>query len=166
MSEGEDFEGSSQTSGSLKLNFHDAFRKVLGAKIPEGQPAILFKYKTPEKRIAEEQKHYNDLQARKVKKRKDQEKAYNKETDFDQERQLRAIALKGIVKAFNEVSKAQRTAKRSESEAANFKNSMRFRRRMESLEGKLTSSRKLLKYDAVQPPKWDIFREDYLTQPK
>jgi hypothetical protein len=166
MSESEDFEGSSQTSSSLRTTFYDAFCKVLGTNLPENQPAVLFKYKTPEKRIAEEQKHYNDLQARRVKKRKDQEKAYSKETDYDYERQLRSTALKGVVKVFNEVSKAQRAAKRTESEAAKFKNSMRFRRRMETLDGKLTSSRKLLKYDAVQPPKWDIFREDYLTQTK
>mmetsp|Transcript_23313 Transcript_23313/g.41422 ORF Transcript_23313/g.41422 Transcript_23313/m.41422 type:complete len:167 (-) Transcript_23313:16-516(-) len=166
MSEPEDFEGSSQTSASMKTTFYDAFRKVLSANIPEGQPAILFKYKTPEKRIAEEQKHYNELQARKVKKRKEQEKAHTKETDYDYERQLRATALKGVVKVFNEISKAQRSAKKVESDAAKFKNSMRFRRRMETLEGKLVSSRKLLKYDSVQPPKWDIFREDYLTQAK
>jgi hypothetical protein len=41
--------------------FFLAFSKALAMNVPEGQPPILYKYKTPERKIAEEAKATKDL---------------------------------------------------------------------------------------------------------
>ena len=41
--------------------FFTAFKRILNIPIPENQPPILFKYKTPERRIAAEAKREKEL---------------------------------------------------------------------------------------------------------
>jgi hypothetical protein len=151
----------SETSSTFCSSFQEAFEKIIKIRIPDAQPPILFKYKTPEKKIAEERKRINEIKAKLSEKEKLRNKAYNKETDVVLEKKFKKLALKGVVKMFNSITRTQREDKKLKKLETKFKQSERFKRRHSRVND--SSGRKILKYDAVQAPKWDVLREDYMT---
>ena len=160
-------------SETVSTSLADAVRRILAYRVPEGQPAILHLYRTPEKRLAEQRKKYLEAKAKLATKNEHRLRGYCPDTDLDQERKLRSIALKGgtshsVVRLFNEVTKAQGDTKREEAALKRIRNGdfhtgERFKRKMKRLEGSLSEGRKIVKYDSIVAPKWDALR-DTLTQ--
>jgi molecular chaperone DnaK (HSP70) len=140
-------------------SFFNSFQKILAIKIPEGQPPILYKYKTPEKKIAQEIKQKKDLRHKKIQKMLEKKKNYEKETDIVKEKALRKTALKGIIKIFNEIATAQVKNKEEKIKEGIRKQSDRFKRRMKRIT-ESTQTRKMINY-TVEKPKWNVLREDF-----
>lgn len=141
-------------------SFFSAFSRILSINIPENQPPILFKYKTPEKKIAEEIKRKKELKHKKLQKLLDKKKNYQQNTDVVLEKTLRKIALKGVIKIFNEISTTQFQTKEKKLKEGARKLSERFKRRIKRLT-ESTETRKMINY-AVEKPKWSVLTEDYL----
>ncbi|CAG9323494.1 unnamed protein product [Blepharisma stoltei] len=145
-------------------SFFHSFSKILNAKIPENQPAILYKYKTPENKIAEQNREYKQKQAQKAEKEKEEKLNYNKITDVVKEKQLKQVALAGVVKLFNQItSRKIGHAVKKEKENSR-KQSERFKRRIKGL-SENEHTRKIIKY-AVEPPKWNVLKDDFMNETK
>ena len=82
--------------------FFTSFKRILNIPIPENQPPVLFKYKTPERRIAEEAKREKELKLKQGEIRKAKEAAHVTTTNDEQEEALKSVALKGVIKLFND----------------------------------------------------------------
>ena len=141
-------------------SFYAAFNKILSISIPSGQPPILFKYKTPEKKIADEIKKKKELRHKKVQKLIEKKKNYEKVTDFVREKTLRRVALKGVVKLFNDIASTQIKNKEKVIKEGIRKQSERFKRRMKRIT-ESSETRKMINY-TVEKPTWNVLREDFL----
>ena len=141
-------------------SFFTAFSKILSVAIPPNQPPILFKYKTPEKKLSEEIKRKKDLKHKKVQRLLEKKKNYEKDTDIVKEKALRRVALKGIIKLFNEIASTQIQNKENIIKAGIRKQSDRFKRRMKRIT-ETSDTRKMINY-TVEKPKWDVLREDFM----
>jgi hypothetical protein len=141
-------------------SFFSAFSKILATKIPENQPPVLYKYKTPEKKIAEEIKKKRVLHHKKTEKLMQKRKNYVESTDVVQEKYLRKTALKGVIKLFNEIAKGQVDKQKKIAKAGAMKQSERFKRRMKRVTEN-SETRKMINY-AVEKPKWEVLRDDFL----
>lgn len=127
-------------------SFFTAFSKILATKIPENQPPVLFKYKTPEKKIAEEIKRKKELRHKKVQKLQEKKKNYENDTNVVLEKGLRRVALKGVIKIFNEVASAQLERKTKKIKEGARKQSERFGRRMKRIPED-SEARKIVNYN-------------------
>ena len=141
-------------------SFFEAFNKILFVNIPEGQSPVLFKYKTPEKKIAETLKQKKTQKHKQVQDLEKKKKNYMVATDFVREKSLKKIALKGVIKIFNEVNSAQTTQKHKKTSEGQRKQSERFKRRIKRIT-ESTETRKMINY-AVEKPKWEVLRDNYL----
>lgn len=141
-------------------SFFTAFSRILAINIPQGQPPILYKYKTPEKKICDEIKKKKELRHKKVQKLLEKKKNYEKDTNVVKEKALRRIALKGVVKLFNEIASTQTETKENTIKEGIRKQSERFKRRMKRIT-ETSDTRKMINY-TVEKPKWDVLREDFL----
>jgi hypothetical protein len=153
-----------ETEIPAESSFFSSFSKILSINIPENQPPILFKYKTPEKKLAEEIKKKKELKHKKLQKLNEKKRNYQQSTDIVREKSLRKIALKGIIKIFNEISAAQFEQKDKKQKEGARKLSERFKRRIKRLT-ETTETRKMIDY-SVEKPKWNVLSEDFLKVDK
>lgn len=147
-----------------ETSFFSAFSKILNLNVPENQPPVLFKYKTPEKKLAADLKSKKDQKHKKTQKMLEKRKYYKQATNVVQEKVLRKIALKGVIKIFNEISNAQFQKNEKKVKEGARKLSERFKRRMKRVT-ETTETRKMINY-AVEKPKWNVLSEDFLKNDK
>lgn len=76
-------------------SFASSFHRILSSNLPDNQPAILYKYKTPENKIADQNHEHKLKQIKRAEKEKESKKNYSKITDVVKEKQLRKVALAG-----------------------------------------------------------------------
>lgn len=141
-----------------KSSFTTAFKKVLDSKVPQERPLVLSKYKTPEKKLQQHKKELKEKRLKQVEKHKTP-KTYTKETNILQETKLKKLALKGVVKLFNEINQRQKSESVKKTEIKRIKQSERFKKRMRRA-GEESQARKIVKYE-VEPPKWNVLRDDF-----
>ena len=90
----------------------------------------------------------------------EKKKNYEKVTDFVREKTLRRVALKGVVKLFNDIASTQIKNKEKVIKEGIRKQSERFKRRMKRIT-ESSETRKMINY-TVEKPTWNVLREDFL----
>ena len=103
-------------------------------------------------------RHEQEKRLKQVEKHK-APKTYTKETNILQETKLKKLALKGVVKLFNEINQRQKSESNKKTEIKRIKQSERFKKRMRRA-GEESQARKIVKYE-VEPPKWNVLRDDF-----
>ena len=147
-----------------EASFFASFSRILRIKVPEGQPPVFYKYKTPEKKIVEDFKKKKELKHKKVQRLIEKKKNYEKDTNIVREKGLRRSALKGVIKLFNEIATKQVENKEEKVKEGARKQSERFKRRMKRI-SESSETRKMINY-TIEKPKWDVLREDFLKTDK
>lgn len=153
-----------EVEGPTESSFFSAFSRILALNVPENQPPVLFKYKTPEKKLAADLKTKKEQKHKKSQKMMEKRKYYQEATNVVHEKSLRRIALKGVIKIFNEISNAQFQKNEKKVKEGARKLSERFKRRMKRVT-ETTETRKMINY-AVEKPKWNVLSEDFLKNDK
>ena len=141
--------------------FFTAFKRILNIPIPENQPPILFKYKTPERRIAEQAKAEKELRKKQADIRTAKESAHVKTTNTEQEDALKSIALKGVVKLFNDYQSQLSEKKEKEKTEEEQIRLERIKRKMRMLRTK--SHKATLPYTKESTgATWDVLSDNYM----
>lgn len=143
----------------VKRRLAEVVQKTLEFIVPEGTCPVLFALQAPEKVAAEKEKKV--LREKKALKLQKEMKVHRKDTDLTVEKELKRVALKGVLKLFNEVSEKQTLYKRNKK----MKNARklckcyaaeRFKKRMGRLR---VPGNKII--CEVTEPKWNVLREDF-----
>lgn len=147
----------------VKRRLAEVVQKALEFIVPEGTCPVLFGFQAPEKVVEAKEKKL--LREKKLLKLQKEMKVHRKDTDLTAEKALKTVALKGLLKLFNEVSEKQTQYKRDKkmkNERKQCKSYLaeRFKRRMGRL--KVLGNKTITE---VMEPKWNVLREDFSKVP-